>query len=109
MENPLASNRRLRGRVRLTGQTCSLGHILDVSATGLRIRLAADVKLREGDLVQTTLATPVVRDTVVLKVVWVRRAGLFGRDIGATVVNPTELTARVLADLARSALDRYAA
>jgi hypothetical protein len=102
-------NRRLRGRVRLRGQSCSLGDILDVSATGLRIRLAADVKLRVGDQVQTTLTTPFLCTKVIVRVVWVRRAGLFGRDMGVTVVNPTDETARVLADLARSALDRYAA
>ncbi|MCC6660372.1 MAG: PilZ domain-containing protein [Phycisphaerales bacterium] len=104
---PATENRRLRGRVRLRGAACSLGRILDVSATGLRIRLGSGVDLRVGDQVQTTLSTPFLCAKVVVRVVWLRRVGLFGCDMGVSLVRPTDETARVMADLARSGLDRY--
>lgn len=92
----------------MKGQSCDLGEIIDVSATGIRIRLKAGIGLHTGDIVETTLHTTFACARAVLKIVWVRRSGLFSKQAGAQFIDPDPKVRQTLADMARSACDDYA-
>lgn len=96
-----ASNNRRHGRLLCQDVVCNLGKVLDLSASGLRIKVkqwppkgqepyllllaAGDVELRLGCVTR-----------------WRKRAGLFGHEVGVELVHVTEEQRRALAGLARA-------
>lgn len=76
-----ASNRRKAGRVVAERIKTSLGEILDFSSTGMRL-YSSFLGPKKGGNYAITVFGP--DDTFVIsgKVVWVRKVGLFAREIG---------------------------
>ena len=73
------SDRRSKPRFRDPAARCNLGYVLDLSANGLRVRLAMGQRLAPGDMLSLRLDDMQVRT----RVSWARRR--FGRQtVGLT-------------------------
>ncbi len=89
--NPLpiqatVNNRRNRGRLRTTDLTAKQnnlsGEVLDLSATGMRVRFLGKTEFKQDELIGMTLAWDTVSLPVRGKIVWVRAAGRKDVQIG---------------------------
>ncbi|HRJ48947.1 MAG TPA: PilZ domain-containing protein [Phycisphaerales bacterium] len=99
------SNRRRHGRIRCEGVTCSIGKVLEISASGARIR-AAMGKAREGD--ETTIEILGLEGPIRLgvRVMWVVDDGVADGErcsmAGLAYTALGDAQRRALADLARA-------
>ena len=96
-----ADNRRRAGRLQCQDLTCSLGRVLDLSSSGVRIRRRLpppkDLRMR------LTITNPGVACVpVVARVVRVEQRGFMHHEIALTFDDADEATKQALADLARS-------
>lgn len=97
-----ADNRRRAGRVVLQSITCSLGTVLDLSSTGMRVETSGKPVVTAGQtfgMVLQSLSGPV---NIVATVAWVRKSGWRAHQIGLILVDPTPELRRAICDLARS-------
>lgn len=97
-----SDNRRRHGRVRMQDITCSLGDVLDLSASGLRVRAKVAIpavgtrfSVKIGGLDNTFYVSCVVK--------WSRRVGLMSREAGLEFDELTAEQRRSLNLLARTA------
>jgi hypothetical protein len=97
------SNARRAGRVRLSSVGCTLGEVLDLSATGLRLRAARRPDYPAGAELNVQLEGVDGPFKVRCRVAWVKRAGLRRHEVGLEFIDPDAATRRSLADLARTA------
>jgi DnaJ-domain-containing protein 1 len=95
--------RRARAAERFVaaGLSCALGDVLDLSATGVRLRGSGKVKVDLGDILTITVASENQSVKVQSQVVWVRRRGLGRQEIGLKFVNVRKGVATALVQLAR--------
>ena len=96
------TQRRRHGRVLLQEVACTLGTVLDLSASGMRV-LCASKPPAIGATVTTTLQTldgPVNLEAIV---VWTRRTSIFKVQAGLEFRNLTPEIRRALTALARTA------
>lgn len=103
-ENPGQSadkgdNRRRHGRIRCDGVSCSIGEVLDLSPTGLRVS-GSGFGINVGGLVQFTLNGPDGPVDVRGRVAWLRRK-LFWFEAGLTFVDLSPATRRSISEIAR--------
>lgn len=91
-------NRRAAGRVHAVGTFCSLGEVVDVSATGMRVRARAALRLAAGQRRQVTMAVPAGLLSLEVEVAWVRRRGRTtgGREVGVRFIGVTPEVAQGL-------------
>ena len=91
------SDRRHKGRIRCALLACSLGDVLDVSATGMRIRHSGRSMRRKTRpvMVKFPMVDPGMR--MECRVVWVQRAGIFRQEIGLEFIDlPADLRSNLL-------------
>lgn len=96
-----ADNRRRAGRVVLQSITCSLGTVLDLSSTGLRVETSSKPTVAAGQtfgMVLQSLDGPV---NIVATVAWVRKSGWRAHQLGLIIVEPSPELRRAINDLAR--------
>ena len=93
--------RRKAGRVVCQDITCSLGDVLDLSASGMRVitRQSPPPTDQEVLLRLETLAGPIC---VPVKTIWVKKAGWGRREIGLTFGNMDTKSRHALAVIARA-------
>ena len=99
-----AANHRRHGRVRCQHTPCSAGVILDISASGARIRTRVKTAPAAGDRV--TMIVPIEDDVAVRVeaiVKWVRAASRSESEFGAEFHDVDAPTRSTLARLARMA------
>ncbi len=96
------ADRRRHGRLRCADLWCSLGEPLDISASGMRLRHRGRLRSDADGLLRVGLAMPSgARADLCARVVWTRRAGLFGgTESGLVFVDVDDATRRNLADVA---------
>lgn len=82
-------NRRRHGRVRTLDVQCSLGEVVDISASGMRVCGRGKPVLPQGVATTITLATPAGMLAVDIGVAWVRRVGLRGWEMGLEFIAVT--------------------
>ncbi len=95
------NNKRRHGRVRCQEIRCSLGDVVDISASGMRCRTRIKPpKNRVFAIVIDGLGDPI---TVGAKAVWTKRVGLFSREVGLVfeIISPESIQG--LQRLARAA------
>jgi hypothetical protein len=97
------SNCRRAGRVRIEEVGCTLGEVLDLSATGLRLRCARRPEKHAGDELDVELDGVDGAFIVRVRVAWVRRIGLRRHEMGLEFISPDARTCEALAALARTA------
>lgn len=96
-----ANNARRHGRVVCQDTTCSVGKILDLSASGMRVRTRH--KLPEGAVFIVVLHGLEQPLRVPCRVTWSKRSGLFSREFGIVFHETDGTTRSALTRLARSA------
>lgn len=81
----LAANRRRFGRFNARGVKCNLGEVVDLSATGARVRTR---KTLTGE---QSLELPGSKNPVTLRatIVWAKKAGLLTYEYGLHFIDPT--------------------
>lgn len=100
-KDPSSDNRRKFGRVVLQDIGCSLGQVLDLSASGMRVESATKPVVQVGQtfgMVLQSMAGPV---NVVALVTWIRKTGWRKHQLGLHFVNPTSELRRAICELAR--------
>jgi hypothetical protein len=97
------ANARRAGRVRIEDVSCSLGEVLDLSATGLRLRCTRRPEIHAGDALELELDGIDTKIRVKARIAWVRRTGLRRHEIGLEFIDPAPGTRAALAALARTA------
>jgi hypothetical protein len=106
MELPFSKlhQRRAAERYRPTGVTCDLGEIVDLSASGARLRLDAGRDSDAGEMLTMMLRPGDGSGSVRITghVVWSRRSGLRRREVGVSFVRLRPSTAARLETLART-------
>lgn len=96
-------SRRRHGRVRCQETRCTLGEVLDLSASGVRVLTRGRVRLKRDTVIPMIIEVGDRAVPVQAKVVWVNKAGWRRRTAGLQFVDLTpELRAR-LAELAQYA------
>ena len=89
LEDAAAVTRRRHGRVRCDETKCTLGEVLDLSASGVRVLIRGRVRLRVGAVMPMVIEIGEATAPVEAAVVWVRRAGWFRHIAGLQFVNVT--------------------
>lgn len=94
-------NTRRHGRVICQDITCSVGKILDLSASGMRVRTRH--KLPEGAVFMVVLHGLEQPLRVPCRVTWSKRSGFFSREFGIVFHETDGTTRSALTRLARAA------
>lgn len=95
-EKAAAASRRRHGRVRCDQTQCTLGDVLDLSASGVRVLIRGRVRLKKDSVTPMLLEIGDAVAPVKAKVVWISRAGWFRHTAGLQFVDLTpEQRARV--------------
>jgi hypothetical protein len=84
-QNQKRCERRRSGRVRQQSLRCNLGQIVDVSATGMRIRRCWYMPV--GTAKKIKIKGFPLAERLVAQVMWCRRAGFFAHEIGIQFVH----------------------
>lgn len=95
-------NLRRHGRVKCRDVECTIGEVLDLSASGLRVRAKGALALRQGDVFSMTIQTLDGPMLAPVQVAWVRRTGFRTHEIGITFRESGPALVRALANLARA-------
>jgi hypothetical protein len=74
-------------RYRATAVRCALGEIVDVSSTGMRVRGTGTPTSNVNDVLHLNVAAEKQRVNCSVRVVWRRRVGLRGYEMGLEYVN----------------------
>ncbi len=101
-EEPVADNQRRNGRVRCIDIACTLGAVLDISASGARVGISG----RPPSVGSTIPVTITGLDGAVDfcgQVMWTRRRGLFKFEVGIQWKDLTPIMRQALVRLARAA------
>ena len=96
------ANQRRHGRLRMQDIECSLGIVMDLSASGMRIRTRLRVP-EAGRVFTVTLASLDGPVLVGCRVRWWRKAGVLTKELGIEFVEPTPEIAAELGRLASRA------
>lgn len=107
-EAEVRADLRRHGRVRMTAVTCSLGEVLDISASGIRMLCGGRPDCRVGRRITITVTTENDVFGVVMRPVWIRKVGFFKYELGGCFEDLDESTRMRLIGLARSAVTHVA-
>ncbi len=94
---------RRHGRVRLEEAQVSLGRVLDLSRSGMRVRTTRHIKPTDPPMIVRFRTLEGERLAVQCKVAWVARHGMFKRHAGLEFQGLDDHQAARLAELARTA------
>jgi PilZ domain len=100
---PDTTNARRFGRLKVELLTSTLGEVVDLSGTGLRIRTPGKPPIKVGqefDLQVHGLGQAVI---LPVKCVWIKRLGLFKRELGLQIGEMSDETRSTLTRIAHLA------
>jgi c-di-GMP-binding flagellar brake protein YcgR len=113
--NPVPSdaertNERQRGRFRCGGLTATLddvgAEVLDLSASGMRIRMPRALAVRVGEVARVTISSAAGSLPVRGRLVWATKRGLRRHEAGVMFVELDEKARAALVSIARYAAER---
>lgn len=102
-----AADRRTSGRLRCQDITTSLGHVLDISAGGMRVLSRRKPWIGVGSPYQCTVHTPLGTFTAETRIARVERRGIGRFEIGLSIENATPEVRQTLNLIARSLCKPY--
>lgn len=79
---PARQERRQRSRVQCEGLTCTLGRVIGLSGTGMRIRASGWCRIRQDDRLIINLSHIGGKLAIKVRIAWVRKVGLFQYESG---------------------------
>lgn len=97
------ANGRQHGRVRCMAIRTSLGEVLDLSASGARLRRRRKLRSEPGSMVNLEIQGLDGSIRVLARVVWVRKMGLFRYEVGVIFEDISQQVRRALTAIARRA------
>jgi hypothetical protein len=100
-----AKDLRRSGRLRVELLSCKLGHVLDMSATGMRVRRRGRQLVSKGDKVQVTLKSLLGQQTVKAEVMWIKKLGFLRYEFGLRFVDITPEESAALIQIAQISVD----
>lgn len=100
---PREQNARRHGRVRAQTITCTLGDVVDISASGMKVRCSTKPDLKKGEPVPMTIHGVNGPFTVPTKFAWCRRTSLFKWTAGFEFDGLTSEARTELMEIARIA------
>jgi hypothetical protein len=100
-----SNDKRRSGRLRVELLTCKLGHVLDLSATGMRVRRRGRQLVQKGDRVQVTLKSLLGQHVVKCEVMWVKRLGFLRYEYGLCFVDISPEESRAIIEIAQISVD----
>lgn len=103
---PPRKDRRQRSRVACEGLSCTLGRVLGLSCTGMRISARGWCRIRQEDRVSLTLRDSENQLKLTARIAWVRKAGLFQYEAGMEFVDMSFDQKRDLAMMAQMAMPK---
>jgi len=99
-------DKRRHGRLRCCAVQCSLGEVIDMSASGMRILSKRKVSMQEGTLTEIRIGHPPTDIKVRVRIVWKYRRGFRQHEIGVEYDQLTPSLQSALCAVARSAAKR---
>ena len=100
--------RRRAARYDTTVLNCHLGEVLDLSATGLRVRCSGKPPLKQGDLTKITITSPSDGLYAAAMVAWIKRRGWKSFEMGLRFTDAKPALAYAAENMASSGLVRGA-
>jgi len=104
-ESLLGPGARRHGRIRCEILQCGLGEVMDISASGMRVRHCGRRIVKEGKVLNLLLKALDRTLPVTVKVVWVKRQGFMRYSFGVEFVDMTPEQAASIASFARVVID----
>lgn len=98
---------RRHGRVRLEATDVTLGKVLDLSRSGMRIRTSRNLAPNSPPI-EVGLTIGGERVTVLCKIAWCKKDGMFKRQAGLEFQGLDDARIKQLAELARTAASNSA-
>jgi hypothetical protein len=102
---PKCLDARQRGRVLTDSLSCELGAVVDLSATGFRVKCRGRHKLEAGQAMTLTLRCPVLSVELPCTLRWIRKTGWFSSLAGFQFQPLTPAQNAGVRELARLTLD----
>ena len=103
LDEQAAASRRRHGRVRCDETKCTLGEVLDLSASGVRVLIRGRVRLKKDSVTPMLLEIGDAVAPVKAKVVWISREGWFRHTAGLQFVDLTPEQKAKVAQIAQAA------
>lgn len=100
---PRGSNARRHGRLQTRDLTCSLGEVLDISASGMRVVTKSIRSVHAGEQAACSVGSVHGSFSIYVRVAWARRVSLAKWELGIEFVDPTPAASEVLSRIARAA------
>lgn len=101
---PKPDDRRDCGRLRIEQLTCELGHVVNLSGSGMRVLAKTSAIDQVGETLDLTLSGIAQSTDVKCKIVWSKRTGFRKHLVGFTFVDLAEDDRRHLTALAQDAV-----
>lgn len=102
-EPGFADNNRKMGRLRCELISCDFGEVLDISKTGMRVRLKSRTQVKTGESFAIFITGPGARFEVGVRIIWIKKGGMFsGGEAGLEFINLSEDARRGFTALVRS-------
>lgn len=98
------SNARRCGRVRCQWTLCNIGEVIDISATGMRIRSRRKPAAQNGSRIAVIVEGIDGSFDVSGRIVWRKKVGFFRWEVGVELDEPSADVRKGLSLIARSAL-----
>lgn len=95
-------NNRRHGRVKCQDLSCTLGEVLDLSASGMRVRRAGNPIVRKGERFSMTVQTLDGPMLAPVEVTWIRKTGWRRHEVGLSFIEIGAALSAALATMARS-------
>lgn len=100
LESVFAANKRRHGRVLCEGIRSSIGEVLDISASGMRVKVNRIVKWREGQVFQVSLLVGTDIVPVTARITRLRRRWFRAPEAGLEFMELTPAVRSALAAMA---------
>jgi hypothetical protein len=97
-----ANELRRHGRVLCQEIACSIGDVLDLSASGMRVRTKFRLPIN-GEAFVVTVNSPDGPIAILCRLRWIKRAGIFAREAGLEFFEVGPKSRAILNELARRA------
>lgn len=98
---PSAKDARKHGRLACELLHCTLGEVLDISASGMRVKHRGRFSTAKGETITTTIQVGATKIPAKVKIAWVRRAGFWSHQIGLEFVEMTDESRKVITQIGR--------
>lgn len=96
-----ARDDRRHGRLACELLKCSLGEVLDISASGMRVRQKGRVHVTKGEELPIAIQFGATKVPIKVRVAWARSSGFWSHELGVEFVDITDESRKVITQLSR--------